>query len=45
MMQAAFPSTLHGPVETGQNPISVRGWLMAVAVGLLLWVIIFRLIG
>jgi len=45
MMQAALPSMSHGPVETSQNPISVRGWLMAIAVGLLLWALIFRLIG
>jgi len=45
MMQAALPSMPHGPVETSQNPISVRGWLMAIAVGLLLWALVFHLIG
>jgi len=45
MMQAALPSISHGPAETSQKPISVRGWLMAIAVGLLLWALVFHLIG
>jgi len=45
MMLAALPSTPHGPAETSQSPVSVHGWLTAIAAGLLLWAIIFRLIG
>lgn len=45
MIQATLPVGLHARLQTSQNPVSVGGWAMAVAAGLLLWGLIFYLIG
>ena len=45
MVETTAQPLLHDQLPTSQRPVSITGWSLIIVAGLLLWVMIFHLIG